>query len=144
MKLLKELFGYDVGLSDHTLGAEVPSLAVAMGAKVIEKHIKIEEDCGSPDDAFSLTPSQFKEMVDSVRQTEKIIGKPTFENRNAFKRSLYSTKDIKKGDILTKENVKSVRPGDGLHTRYQPDILGKKAKIDIPFATPLKLEFIEL
>lgn len=136
---------YDVigGLSDHTLGIEVPTVSVAMGAKVIEKHFTLSRSSGSPDDAFSLTPDEFKQMVDGVRTTEKIIGEIKYggvkseEQMKTFRRSLFVVKDMKKGDIFDENNLKSIRPGNGLHTKHYWDILGKKCSQDIEFGTPL-------
>uniref|UniRef100_A0A6C0E546 AFP-like domain-containing protein n=1 Tax=viral metagenome TaxID=1070528 RepID=A0A6C0E546_9ZZZZ len=137
------------GLSDHTLGHEVPTLSVAMGAKVIEKHFTLSRDSGSPDDAFSLTPSEFKQMVDSVREAESIIGKLTYggvkseEHTKKHRRSLFVVKDIKKGDKFTEDNLKSIRPGNGIHTKYYWDILGKVCNQDVEFGTPMNFEFID-
>lgn len=135
------------GLSDHTLGIEVPTLSVAMGASVIEKHFTLSRDSGSPDDAFSLTPDEFRVMVDSVRMSEKIIGSITYggvkseEQVKKFRRSLFVVKNMKKGDTFNEENVKSIRPGNGLHTKHYWDILGKECNQDIEFGTPMKFEF---
>ena len=136
------------GLSDHTLGHEVPTLSVAMGARVIEKHFTLSRDSGSPDDAFSLTPDEFKEMVESVREAESIVGKVTYggvlseKETKKLRRSLFVVKDMKKGDTFNEENVKSIRPGNGLHTKHYWDILGKECNQDIEFGTPIKFEFI--
>jgi len=136
------------GLSDHTLGDEVPTLSVAMGARVIEKHFTLSRDSGSPDDAFSLTPLEFKEMVESVREAESIVGNITYggvkseEQTKKHRRSLYIVKDIKKGDKFNEENLKSIRPGNGLHTKDYWDILGKECNQDVEFGTPMKFEFI--
>ena len=136
------------GLSDHTLGIEVPTISVAMGASVIEKHFTLSRDSGSPDDAFSLTPDEFKKMVESVRMTEKIMGKVTYggvkseEKTKKLRRSLFIVKDMKKGDKFTENNLKSIRPGNGIHTKHYWDILGKECNQDIEFGTPMKFEFI--
>ena len=136
------------GLSDHTLGIEVPTISVAMGANVIEKHFTLSRDSGSPDDAFSLTPDEFKQMVDSVRTTEKIIGNITYggvkseKGTKKFRRSLYIVKNMKKGDKFTPDNLKSIRPSYGLHTKYYWDILGKECNQNIEFGTPMKNDFI--
>ena len=136
------------GLSDHTLGDEVPTLSVAMGARVIEKHFTLSRDSGSPDDAFSLTPNEFKEMVKSVRDAESIVGNVTYggvlsekETKN-LRRSLFVVKNMKKGDTFNEENVKSIRPGNGLHTKHYWNILGKECNQDIELGTPMKFEFI--
>ena len=136
------------GLSDHTLGHEVPTLSVAMGARVIEKHFTLSRDSGSPDDAFSLTPDEFKEMVESVREAESIVGNVTYggvlseKETKKLRRSLFVVKNMKKGDTFNEENVKSIRPGNGLHTKHYWDILGKECNQDIEFGTPMKFEFI--
>lgn len=136
------------GLSDHTLGIEVPTTSVAMGASVIEKHFTLSRDSGSPDDAFSLTPDEFRQMVESVRMTESIMGNITYggvkseEETKKFRRSLYIVKNMKKGEKFTEDNLKSIRPGNGLHTKYYWDILGKECNQDIEYGTPMKTEFI--
>lgn len=146
---MKETYNVIPGLSDHTLGPTVPITSVALGAKVIEKHFTLSRDSGSPDDAFSLTPDEFKEMVEYVRIAEKCVGKIKYggvkseESTKKFRRSLYSVSDIKKGDIITIENIKSVRPGNGLHTKHYQEILGKKARVDIEFATPISWQLLE-
>jgi pseudaminic acid synthase len=137
------------GLSDHTLGIEVPTLSIGMGAKVIEKHFTLSRESGSPDDAFSLTPSEFKSMVESVRLSEKIVGNITYggvkseEKTKKHRRSLYIVESMKKGDVFTSSNLKSIRPGYGLHTKYYWDILGKECNQDIELGTPMKHEFID-
>ncbi len=141
---------YDVigGLSDHTLGIEVPIASVALGAKVIEKHFTLSRDSGSPDDAFSLTPSEFKQMVDSVRIVEKTIGNITYggvkgeEAMKKFRRSLFFVKDMKKGDIINEDNVKSIRPGNGIHTKHYWEILGKAVNCDIKYGTPVSFDLV--
>jgi len=141
---------YDVigGLSDHTLGIEVPIVSVALGASVIEKHFTLSRESGSPDDEFSLTPDEFKQMVDSVRIVEKTIGKVTYGGvkkesaSKKFRKSLFVVKDIKKGDIFTKENVRPIRPGYGLHTKHYYKILGKICNMDIEKGEPFKWNMI--
>ncbi|WP_270989088.1 pseudaminic acid synthase [Campylobacter upsaliensis] len=137
-------FGYEVGLSDHSKGHLAATLAVALGARVIEKHFMLDKNVISEDSAFSLDFDEFKALVKMIRNAELCLGKKdlnldekSLENRR-FARSLYASKDIKKGEIFTKENIKSVRPSFGLHPKFYPQILGKKAKRDIEFATPLK------
>lgn len=145
---MAQTFDVIPGLSDHTLGVEVPITAVALGAKIIEKHFTLSRESGSPDDAFSLTPDEFKQMVDSVRIVEKAIGKVTYggtkseEECKKFRKSLFIVKDVKRGDILTKENIRSIRPGYGLHTRYYEEILGKKVREDIERGEPLSWKMI--
>jgi pseudaminic acid synthase len=148
MKDMSEQFNVITGISDHTIGIEVPITAVALGAKIIEKHFILSRNSESPDDAFSLTPSEFKQMVDSVRIAEKSIGEITYggvkteEECKKFRRSLFVCKDIKKGELFTTENVRSVRPGKGLHTKYYDDVIGKVAKYDIEYGEPLSFDMI--
>ncbi len=128
---MKKRFGVKAGLSDHTEGATVPIAAVAVGAEVIEKHFIIDRSIGGPDSGFSMEAPEFGLMVDSIRQVEKALGDidyPTdpskIKGRNAC-RSLYVAEDVKSGDVVTKKNVRSVRPGHGLHPKYLPEVLGK-------------------
>ncbi len=145
---LAETFDCIAGLSDHTLGISVPIAAVALGAKVIEKHFILSKDIDSPDKEFSLTPEEFKQMVKSVREVEKALGKVSYEltektkKSREFARSLFVVEDIKAGETFTEENVKSIRPGYGLHPKYLPQILGKKARKDIKKGTPLSWSLI--
>lgn len=136
------------GLSDHTLGIEVPTVSVALGASIIEKHFTLSRDSGSPDDAFSLTPDEFKQMIESVRLTESMIGNITYggvlseKETKKLRRSLFVVKNMKKGEKFTEDNLKSIRPGNGLHTKHYWDILGKECNQDIEFGTPMKFDFI--
>ena len=122
--------------------------SVALGARIIEKHFILSRDLPSPDAAFSLEPDEFKAMVEAVRATEKAPGKVSYEltekqkESRVFRRSLFVVKDMKAGEEFTEENVRSIRPGYGLHTRYLEDVLGRKAKKDIKKGTPLKWELI--
>jgi len=131
------------GLSDHTLGTEIAVASVALGARVIEKHVTLKRADGGPDAAFSLEPEELALLVRSVRTVEASLGKPTYtrsadEKKNAvFRRSLYVVQDIKKGERFTKENVRSIRPGYGLAPKYYKHVLSKRAKQDIKRATPL-------
>ena len=138
-----------VGLSDHTLGISVPIAAVTIGAKIIEKHFILDRKLDGPDAAFSLEPEEFRQMVKSVREVEKALGEVSYKltekkrKSREFSRSLFVVKDIKKGENFTEDNIKSIRPGFGLHPRYFNNILGKKAKINIKKGTPLKIKFVE-
>lgn len=149
IKDLAERFNVKVGLSDHTMGSLVATTAVAMGAEVIEKHFIIDRSLGGPDSSFSMTPIEFREMVENIRNVEKMIGKVSYEITEKkkksfkFKRSLFVSKNIKKGEILTEENIKSVRPADGISPKYYNHVLGKKVRKDLKFGTPLLLEDIE-
>jgi len=137
------------GLSDHTTGELVPVIATSLGAVMIEKHLILNKSISSPDASFSLDEKEFKQMVDAVRNTEKALGKIDYSlsdkalNSRSFARSLYVVKDIDKGEIFTEKNVRSIRPGHGLHPKYLPKILGKKAKINLKKGTPIKSQYIE-
>lgn len=145
---LKEEFGVEVGFSDHTLGTTAPIVATTFGAKIIEKHFILDKSIGGADSTFSLDKKEFALMIKEVRNSEKLIGKVDFtlsekqKNSRVHSRSLYVCKDIKKGETISEENIKSVRPGLGLHPKYLDEVLGKKAKRDLSFATPLKFEDI--
>ena len=145
---LKKRFEVVSGLSDHTLGISAPIAAVALGAKVIEKHLILDKKLGGPDVEFSLEPHEFKEMVERVREVEKAVGKVTYElsekvkTNKQFARSLFVVEDIKSGELFTSENVRSIRPGYGMEPKYIKEIIGKKAKIEIKRGTPLSFEMI--
>ncbi len=139
---LKERFGVEVGFSDHTLGTTAPIVAVSLGAKVIEKHFILDRSIGGADADFSLDFNEFKEMVQAVRDTEKLLGEVSYEvsrKSRQFARSLYVCKDIKKGETFTTENIRSVRPGFGMHPKHLKEILGKTAKRDYEFGERLKI-----
>ena len=134
IKEMAERFGVNIGLSDHTLGSTVPIVATCFGAKVIEKHFILNKEIGGPDAAFSLDETEFTQMVQSVREAEKSIGKISYQLTEkqvagkAFSRSLYIAEDIKEGELFTEKNIKSVRPGFGMHPKYYSKIIGKEAK----------------
>ncbi len=136
---MERRFGVFAGFSDHTTGITAPVAAVALGAKVIEKHFILDRSIGGPDSGFSLNRQEFKEMVQAVRDTEKMLGRPDYsltekkKKSRQFSRSLYAAKDIKKGETFTEENIRSVRPGYGMHPRHLKDILGRKAERDYSF-----------
>lgn len=138
-----------VGLSDHTLGHTVALGAVALGAKIVEKHITLSRADGGPDAKFSMEPDEFKEMVTRIRELEKALGRVTYEltekqiNSRDHTRSLFVVKPIEKGEIFTKENIKSIRPGFGLPTKYIKDIVGKRARRDIDKGTPMDWSLME-
>ena len=139
--------GCKIGLSDHSMSIVPPVAAVAMGATVIEKHFTLDRALGGADSGFSLNKEEFAAMVQAVRDTEAVLGKPDYtvnEQNRKFARSLYVCKDIKAGEAITAENVRSVRPSNGLHPKYYERILGKRAVRDLPFGTALKLEYIAL
>lgn len=139
---LAEAFGVPVGLSDHSMGIEVPVAAVALGACIIEKHFTLSRAVPGPDSAFSLEPNEFKAMVDAVRIVEKSVGTVHYgvNEREAkskvFRRSVFVVEDIKAGEPFTDKNVRIIRPGYGLHPRHLKDILGMKASRDIERGTP--------
>ncbi len=146
---LKETFHAVVGLSDHSQGISIPIASVALGAKVIEKHFILNRNLGGPDAAFSLEPEEFKSMVKAVREVESALGTINYNLTDRIKksrelsRSLFAVDSIKAGDILTEKNIRSIRPGFGLHPKYLDKILGKKARINIEIGTPLDWRLIE-
>lgn len=137
------------GLSDHTLGTEAPSIAVALGASVIEKHFILDKSIGGPDAHFSLDEKEFKQMVDAVRLTEKMMGKVDYEmtekkkKSRQFSRSLFITRDVKKGEVITEENVRSVRPNFGMHPKLLSEVIGKKFTTEVEKGTPLSEELFD-
>lgn len=140
---MAEAFGCVTGLSDHSLDIAVPVAAVALGARIIEKHFTLSRADGGPDAAFSLEPQEFKEMVLAVRSAEKALGKVSYELTEGEKvsklsrRSLFAVKDIKKGELFTKDNIRSIRPGHGMHPRFFDKVIDKRAGRDLEFGTPL-------
>lgn len=142
-------FGIVPGLSDHTLGIIAPIISVSQGAKIIEKHFILDKNMGGPDSSFSLDAVEFSQMVKSVRISEKMLGNVSYEltssqaDARKYCRSLYVSQDIKKGDIVTEENIKSVRPGNGLHPIYFDKILGKQFVEDLKIGEPLTLSHIK-
>lgn len=138
---IKTKFKVNAGLSDHTMGIEAPVVAVALGAKVIEKHFILNKSIGGPDAHFSLDEQEFKQMVDAVRLAEKLMGKASFEmnakkmKSREFSRSLYVAEDMKEGDIFTVKNLRSVRPGFGMHPKFLKEIIGKKSKMNLAKGT---------
>jgi len=142
---LKERFKTKVGLSDHTLGSLAPVVAVAVGAEVIEKHFILDQEIGGTDASFSMNPDEFKEMVEQVRITENSLGIVDYETvlnkaSRDFRRSLFISKDVKEGDVVTEENIQSIRPGFGLAPKYYNDVIGKMFEADYKKGTPLSLE----
>lgn len=142
-----ETFNVVAGLSDHTLGLIVPTVSVAMGAKIIEKHFILDKSIGGADASFSLDVKEFTEMVTSVRDAEKAIGKVSYnigkKATNLSKlasRSLFIVQDVKKGEKLTKNNIKSIRPGNGIHPKYYKEVLGKTFINSLEKGTPLSFD----
>lgn len=148
IKDIKERFKVLSGLSDHSLGNKAALTAIALGASIIEKHLTLKRGEGV-DASFSLEPEEFKELVDSIRETEKAIGQVNYnpgekEKENlVFKRSLFVVKDIKQGEQFNSENVRCIRPGNGLACKHLPGVIGKKAVKDIEKGTPLSLDLIQ-
>lgn len=146
---IKETFGVEVGLSDHTLGDVVAGAAVALGARVVEKHFILDKRLGGPDASFSLDPAEFKSLVDTIRNTESALGKVNYtltdkmKKIREFSRSLFVCKDVKAGDLVSSDNVRSVRPAHGLPTKYYSLILGRKFSRDVKFGEPLIRSMIE-
>ncbi|WP_456392302.1 pseudaminic acid synthase [Nitratifractor sp.] len=146
---MRETFGTTVGFSDHTTGIVAPVAAVSLGARVIEKHFILDRSIGGPDADFSLDKTEFAQMVQAVRDTEKLLGRVDYsmtEKKRAsrkFSRSLYVTEDIKEGELFTEKNIRSVRPGYGLHPKYIDEIMGKRAKKEIKKCSPLDWNMLE-
>lgn len=143
---LSNTFGVNVGFSDHTIGSTAPIVATTLGAKVIEKHFILDKSIGGPDAEFSMNKEDFKNMVIAIRETEKLLGSVDYKmsdkkvKSRLFARSLYISKDIKKDEIFTEENIRSVRPGYGMHPKYLKDILGKKSPKNYTFGDRLDLD----
>lgn len=149
VKDLAERFDVISGLSDHTMGWVAPVVSVCFGARIIEKHFILDHSIGGPDASFSLDEKEFTELVKAVRNAEKAIGKvdysltPKMKRSRDFSRSLYVVKDIKAGEIITKENVKSIRPGYGLHPKHYNEIIGQVSKRDLERGDRFELSIIE-
>lgn len=143
VKDMRESFQTIVGLSDHSLGYEAAVASVALGARIIEKHFCLSRDIENPDASFSMTPSEFKEMVDKVRYYEQMIGKVEYgassqeKDSIVFRRSVFAVKDIQKGERFTQDNVRIIRPGYGLKPKYLEDLLGTVAREDIAYGQPI-------
>jgi pseudaminic acid synthase len=145
---MSNAFEVPVGLSDHTLGIAVPVAAVAMGACIVEKHFTLSRSIPGPDSSFSLEPHEFKAMVEAIRVAESSLGKVRYgagteeEKSLAFRRSLFIVHDVRAGELFTRENIRSIRPGYGLSPRYLDDILGRRAACDVPRGTPLEWKHV--
>lgn len=148
VKDLAERYNVISGLSDHTMGATVPVVATAFGGKIIEKHFIVDRAIGGPDASFSMNEAEFAEMVKAVREAEQAIGIVDYSltekqaKGKDFSRSLYIVKDVKKGDIITEENVRSIRPGFGMHPKHYKDILGKQINQDLEKGTSFSTEYL--
>ena len=145
---LRTIYGQPVGLSDHTLDSTIPVVAVSIGASIVEKHLTLSRRINTPDSAFSSEPLEFKQLITKIRLAEKALGNGHVgplkqeENSLVFRRSLFVVKNMQAGDLFDTDNVKSIRPGFGLHPRYLKDALGRHASRDIERATPLSWELI--
>ena len=148
MKNLGETFQVPVGLSDHSMGSIGAVTAVALGAQVIEKHFCLSRDIKNPDSSFSMEPDEFAQMIRDIEQAQKAIGRvkygPTEQEKTniVFRRSIFCVKDIKKGEKITEENVRVIRPGYGLSPKFYPEVLGQTALTDIERGTPIRFELI--
>jgi pseudaminic acid synthase len=147
---LAQAFDCPVGLSDHTLGSAVAIAAVALGARVIEKHFTLSRSDGGPDGAFSMEPEEFKQMVRDIRAAEKALGHVSYaltekekeKESIVFRRSLFVVKDVERGEPFTQDNVRSIRPGYGLHTRFLNNVINRRASISVDKGTPLSWNMI--
>jgi N-acetylneuraminate synthase len=145
---MAQRFGLPVGLSDHTPGIAVSVAAVSLGASLIEKHLTLSRADGGPDSGFSLEPQEFKQLVDSIRSVEKALGTVQYGpalhelKTRAYRRSLFVVRDVKKGELFTFENVRSIRPADGLHPRHLNEVIGRRATDDVAQGTPLTWELV--
>lgn len=145
---MRELFGTEIGLSDHTMGVGVSVAAVTLGATVIEKHFTTSRADGGVDSAFSMEPHELKMLVEETERAWQALGKVSYGPTDAekdstkFRRSLYIGEDLKAGDILTEQNLRNVRPGLGLPTKYYDLVLGKAIKQDVQKGTPLSWELL--
>ncbi len=148
MQNMADIFSVPVGLSDHSMGSIGAVTAVALGAQIIEKHFCLDRSIKNPDASFSMNPAEFKQMVLDIRQAEKAIGRVFYgsteqeKTNNVFRRSIFCVKDIVKGELLTENNVRVIRPGYGMHPRHYQEILGQTALNDIKRGTPLTFEMI--
>jgi pseudaminic acid synthase len=149
VKDFAERFNMIVGLSDHTIGSTAPVVATCFGARIIEKHFILDRSIGGPDASFSMNEAEFTEMVKAVREAEKAIGKVDYnltdkqKKGKDFSRSLYIVEDIAEGEVITEKNIRSIRPGFGLHPKFYKEVLGKKVKRNIEKGERLSLEDLE-
>ena len=150
VKDLAERFGVISGLSDHTLGITAPVIAVTQGAKIIEKHFILDRSTGGPDASFSLNVEEFTQMVKAIREAEVALGEVNYkltekqlQGRN-FSRSLYITEDVKKGQLVTTKNLRSIRPGYGLHPKHITSLLGKKFNQNIKKGARMSFKYVKI
>jgi pseudaminic acid synthase len=146
---MRELFDCPVGLSDHSLGIAASVCAAALGADIVEKHFTLSRKTETPDSFFSIEPQELKQLVENIRIVEKALGKVyyglTEEERKSkiFRRSLFVVEDIKKGEVFSRRNIRSIRPADGLEPKYIDTVVGRRARVDIKCGTPLSWDLIE-
>jgi pseudaminic acid synthase len=146
---LAKRFGVPAGLSDHTMGSTAAVTAVTLGASIIEKHITLSRSMKGPDSEFSAEPQEFKALVDAIRTAERALGEVQFgpspreASSRVFRRSLFVVQDLRQGEEFTAQNVRSIRPSHGLHTRHLSDVLGKRAARDIVRGTPLDWNLVQ-
>lgn len=150
IQYMAETYCAPVGLSDHSMTTAISVAAVALGACIIEKHLTLSRSDKGPDSHFSLEPDEFKAMVDAVRTAEKALGIISYaagekeSESRVFRRSLFVVKDIKAGEVFTRDNIRAIRPGYGLHTRHLGAVLGQKASRDIERGTPFSLDLVRM
>lgn len=146
---MKSRFGVKVGVSDHSMTNTLPIVAVALGASVVEKHLILDRKMGGPDSGFSMEPEEFASMVKSIREVEQVLGDVSYPidpwsiSGREGSRSLYVCEDIKVGEIISDKNVRSVRPGYGLHPKYLPELIGKRANRDMKKGDRMSLAFVD-
>ena len=146
---MRKRFNVEVGLSDHTMGNTVPVVATSLGATLIEKHFILDHNIGGPDAEFSLDPEEFRSMVTAVRNAELALGQVSYtvpekvKANRKFARSLFAVENIRKGEVITGTNVRSIRPGYGIHPRHLADLIGKTVNRDIERGTPFSFDFIQ-
>lgn len=146
---MADTFDCLAGLSDHTMGNAVAGAAVALGAKMVEKHLTLRRADGGADSAFSMEPGEFREMVDNIRKIEQALGRVTYDltpgqqREREHSRSLFVARDMRAGEVFTPENLRSVRPANGLHTKYYEEILGKRIARDAKLGTPMSWDLVE-
>lgn len=144
---MRDRFDLPIGISDHSIGSLVPTIAVALGARIIEKHIKLNT-VSSVDSDFSMSIDDFESMVKDVKHTQEVLKGPDYsltegeKHSLKFRRSIFAVDEIKQGDVFTEKNIKSIRPSDGLHPRYYKSVLGKRAACDIAFGQPLDWDLV--
>ena len=149
MSDMADRFGCKVGLSDHTMGSDVPMVAAALGAGVIEKHFILDRNIGGPDSSFSMDPEQFSEMIEKVRNAEKIKGRVTYDmsekkkKSRKYARSLFVVEDVMAGDMVSENNIRSIRPSAGMAPKKYYEVLGMRFTKDVPKGTPLTDEILE-